>query len=315
MANPEHVAKLLEGVEAWNNWRKGNEDAFVDLSKLNLSGRDLSGVNFTSVTLYGSVLINANLKGADFHNADLTLAILAGANLEGADFFGATLNRVMFHDANFAGARFAFTSFADIDFRSVKGLDSTFHSAPSTIGVDSIYLSKGKIPERFLTRCGLPKEFVDYIPALLGAASPIEFYSVFISYSSKDQEFVERLYSDLQNKKVRCWYAPEDLKTGDKFRTRIDESIRLHDKLLLVLSRDSVSSNWVEKEVETAMEKEAQQKRTMLFPVRLDDSVMRSEIGWPADVRRTRHIADFTNWKNHDEYLKAFNRLLRDLQA
>jgi len=34
---------------------------------------------------------------------------------------------------------------------------------------------------------------------------------VFISYSSKDQAFAERLHADLQNKGVRCWFAPHDL--------------------------------------------------------------------------------------------------------
>lgn len=114
---------------------------------------------------------------------------------------------------------------------------------------------------------------------------------------------------------MRCWFAPEDIKIGDKFRTRIDESIRVYDKLLLVLSENSVSSQWVEKEVETAMEREREQNKTMLFPVRLDDSVNEIKVGWPADIRRTLHIGDFTHWKEHDSYQKAFDRLIRDLKA
>jgi hypothetical protein len=39
-----------------------------------------------------------------------------------------------------------------------------------------------------------------------------QHYSCFISYSAKDQEFAERLHADLQNKGVRCWFAPHDLK-------------------------------------------------------------------------------------------------------
>ena len=144
---------------------------------------------------------------------------------------------------------------------------------------------------------------------------PIQFYSCFISYSSKDQPFAERLHSELQGKGVRCWYAPEDLKIGEKIRVGIDESIRIHDKLLLVLSKKSVASDWVEKEVETAMEKERQQKRVVLFPIRLDDAVMKIETGWPADIRRSRNIGDFKKWKTHDTYQKAFERLLRDLKA
>ena len=39
------------------------------------------------------------------------------------------------------------------------------------------------------------------------------------------------------------------------------------------------------------------------------------EEGWPALIRNTRNIGDFTRWKHHDEYQKAFARLLRDLQS
>ena len=59
----------------------------------------------------------------------------------------------------------------------------------------------------------------------------------------------------MQANNVRCWFAPEDMKIGDKIRSRIDEVINVHDKLLLVLSEESVNSEWVEKEVDTAFEK------------------------------------------------------------
>ena len=95
---------------------------------------------------------------------------------------------------------------------------------------------------------------------------------------------------------------------------RIDESIRLYDKLLLVLSESSVASEWVEKEVETAFEKEREQKKMVLFPVMLDDAVLEAKTGWAADVKRSRHIGDFRDWKNHDSYRKAFERLMRDLK-
>jgi hypothetical protein len=96
---------------------------------------------------------------------------------------------------------------------------------------------------------------------------------------------------------------------------RIDETIRLYDKLLLVLSKDSVTSQWVEQEVETALALERQQGTTVLFPVRIDDTVMTLETGWPALIRNTRNIGDFRRWKTHDVYQKAFDRLLRDLKA
>ena len=51
------------------------------------------------------------------------------------------------------------------------------------------------------------------------------------------------------------------MKVGDRIRPRIDESIRLHDKLLLVLSEHSIASRWVQKEVETAFEQEQQHNK------------------------------------------------------
>jgi hypothetical protein len=114
---------------------------------------------------------------------------------------------------------------------------------------------------------------------------------------------------------VRCWFAPEDLKIGDQFRDRIDESIRLHDKLLIILSENSVSSPWVSDEVEAAIEREHREKRIVLFPIKIDDAVMESEQAWAASIRRTRHIGDFTNWEDYALYKKAFDRLLRDLKA
>ena len=185
------------------------------------------------------------------------------------------------------------------------------HEGPSTIGIDTIYASRGKIPEVFLRGAGVPDEFITYMRSLVGRA--IEFYSCFISYSSKDQDFAERLHADLQAKGVRCWFAPEDMKIGDKIWDRLDQSIRLHDKLLLVLSANSIGSEWVEDEVTTAFEEERRRGKTVLFPVRVDDTVFDTEESWAAKVRQ-RHIGDFRQWKQHDAYTKAFDRLLRDLK-
>jgi hypothetical protein len=109
---------------------------------------------------------------------------------------------------------------------------------------------------------------------------------------------------------------PEDLKIGDKFRTRVDESIRLYEKLMVILTEHSIRSAWVEDEVEAALEKERKQGgKLVLFPIRLDDGVMDTDQAWAASLRRTRHIGDFRHWKDHDAFKKAFERLLRDLKS
>ena len=303
------------------------------LGGANLNGADLSGANLSGASLIGAKLSGANLSGADLsgaypsgakltgadlietglRGADLRIANLSGANLSGAKLYRADLSGAKLYRADFAEAIVARTTFNDVDLRGVKGLETVVHEGPSSIGIDTIYRSQGSIPETFLKGAGVDDTFITYIRSLVGKA--IEYYTCFISYSSKDQDFAERLYADLQSKGVRCWFAPEDLKIGEKFWHRIDESIRLYDKLLVVLSQHSVQSEWVEREVMAALEKERQQKRVVLFPITLDEAFKQTDAPWAADIRRSRHTGNFVRWKRHDDYQKGLERLLRDLQA
>jgi hypothetical protein len=134
-----------------------------------------------------------------------------------------------------------------------------------------------------------------------------------LSDDGKAQFFADRIYADLQNKGVRCWFAPRDLQIGDKMLDKIDAAIRLRDKVLLILSQHSIKSDWVEDEVKTAYEEERKRGQTVLFPIRLDDVVMETNEAWAAKLRADRHIGDFRCWKDHDAYKQSFERAVRDL--
>jgi hypothetical protein len=141
-----------------------------------------------------------------------------------------------------------------------------------------------------------------------------DYHSCVLSYATEDQAFAEKLYADLQSKGASCWFAPHDLRTGDKLRTQIYEAIQKQDKLLLILSEYAVKSDWVEREVELAFERERQPPETLiLFPIRLDDAVMQTNTAWAGDIRRIRFIGDFRKFQDDAEYQRALQRLLRDL--
>jgi hypothetical protein len=171
----------------------------------------------------------------------------------------------------------------------------------------------GTLSLAFLRSVGLSDNLIDYLPSLLN--QPIQFYSCFISYSSQDQDFADRLHADLQNKGVRCWFAPHDLPIGARTWDTIDEAIRLRDKVLLILSRNAIGSDWVEDEVTKAFAEERTRKQLVLFPVRLDDAVMKTTEPWAGKLRDNRNIGDFRKWKDHDAYEKALERVLRDLKV
>jgi uncharacterized protein YjbI with pentapeptide repeats len=304
----------------------------AELARADLTGADLSGADLTTADLSDAMLADAYLSEAHLIGATLESAKLPGADLERADLTDtnlsyADLNDAHLFEANLSGADFRYvyldganlshceliqTVFIDVDLSRVVGLESIEHLGPSTLDWGTLQRS-WPLPEAFLRGCGLPDQLITFLPSLL-TANPIQYYPVFISYSSQDDEFARRLYNDLQGSHVRCWFAPEDLKIGARTRVGIDEAIRVHDKLLLVLSEHSVASDWVEQEVETAMERERKTGRLVLFPIRIDDAVFDQESGWAAHLRRTRNIGDFTKWKDHDAYRPAFQRVLRDLK-
>lgn len=353
MADQEHVERLLTGVLGWNRWwlenpgmRPDLREADLqeaDLRRANLQGANLQGANLqgaylSGAYLSGAYLRNANLQGADLLRIDLTGADLRWAKLQGADLSRASLSRADFEganleganlegaklqstklqgsklqDANLSQARISYTVFGAIDFRGVQGLANVIHEGPSTIGLDTIERSQGHIPESFLRGCGVSDRLIDYIPSL--TTQPIQFYSCFISYTSKDEALAQRLYADLQAAGVRCWYAPEKLKIGDSIIAEIDQAIRLHEKLLIILSESSVASAWVEREVRAAQARELREHRPVLFPIRLDAAVERSTAGWAAELWEQRKIGDFCAWHDYAAYQQSFARLLRDLQA
>ena len=191
---------LVQDVQVWNQWREEHPPIQPDFSECIFRGDDLHDVDLHDADLSNANLQGTNLRGANLHGADLRDADLFEADLRGADLSGADLR-----GADLFEAIVGWTNFGLVDLSVVKKSETTRHRGPSTIGIDTVYLSEGNIPETFLRNVGIPDSFIEYMRSLV--SNPIDYYSCFISYSSKDQAFAERLHADLRSKGVRCWYA------------------------------------------------------------------------------------------------------------
>ena len=321
----EHADILGQGFHEWHSWRRANPSIKPILCGVDLRGKYLAGLDLSSTNLF-----EANLSNASLRRTNLADATLNGTNLHGTDFYradlsradlaGANFTRASLINANFTGARLYGKFFAETDMRSALGLDSCIHRGPSFVDISTL-ANSSPLPLQFLRGCGLPENVITYLPSLL--ARPFEFYSCFISYSTKDQEFADRLHADLQNKGVRCWFAPHDIQGGKKIHEQIDEAIRVYQRLLLILSPASMNSEWVKTEISKARKREKQEDRRMLFPVRLVDydalqewECFDGDLGKDsAREIREYYVPDFSNWKDHDCYKKELEKLLRDLRA
>jgi uncharacterized protein YjbI with pentapeptide repeats len=321
MANRRHLAILKKGVEAWNQWRKEHPRVKPDLADADLCRAQIAAARLDRADLTGADLGNTSLSLTGLRGADLSHSCLSGADLGWASLSGSNLKEAILDGADFGGAILGRTVLANVDLSEVRGLEAVTHLGPSTVGIDTIYNSKGKIPHIFLRGCGVPELFIENMAGLVGPG--IEFYSLFISYSTHDQEFAERLHADLQAKGVRCWFAPHKMRGGKKIFEQIDEAIRVYDKLLLILSPESMASDWVKTEIFKAREREVREGKRILFPIRLCSfEALRDWKLFDADTGkdsareiREYFIPDFSNWKDHDAYKLAFDRLLSDLHG
>ncbi|HEX9989205.1 MAG TPA: toll/interleukin-1 receptor domain-containing protein [Chloroflexia bacterium] len=319
MANPEHLKILKQGIRVWNKWRKEHPDVYPDLSKADLNGANLKGADLTSADFNGADLTRADLTRADLIKADLTRADFLGAQLKRTRLINTSFSSTRVAEADFTEARLRFALFANMDLSAARGLETIYHSGPSTVGTDTIFKSKGSIPEVFLRGAGVPEILITYLPSLL--SQTIQYYSCFISYSHQDKVFARRLHDTLQGRGIRCWLDEHQLLPGDDIYEQVDRGIRLWDKVLLCCSTSSLESWWVENEIETAFgkEQELMKKRgkrlLTLIPLNLDGYLFKWENGKAQQVKN-RLAADFRGWeKDNSIFEKQVGRVVKALQT
>jgi uncharacterized protein YjbI with pentapeptide repeats len=306
----------------------------ADLSWADLSGADLDGANLCGAHLDGANLRSADLStvdlreldlggvqlsGADLSGVDLSGADLSGAHLSGSDLRGADLRRTQLSgadlsEADLSGAIASNTCFINLDLSHIKGLDKIQHLTASSIGIDTIYKSKGNIPDVFLRGCGVPENLIAYMHSLTNKA--FDVYSCFISHSEEDKTFSECIYADLQANGIRTWYFAEDAKWGKTVWGDIDRKTKIYDQLVVVLSENSLQTQTVLREIERSLDREEKEHKNILFPITLDPYVFDTwEHERKADVVG-KLVGDFIGWdKDPEKYGKAFDELLKGLKA
>src|SRR5688572_11344056 len=272
MADQEQLKIIKQGVQAWNKWREEHGNTKVDLSGADLSGVDLTGIdlrdarltrvdfrnsnlqrvrlslanlsratligaslnqaNFKETRLSHAIIMNADLRDADLSSAYLHKTILAKTDLSGAYLYKAHLSEVYLSESKFTNAAFADTTLGECDLSLAIDLEKASHHGPSTLGIDTIHKSKGKIPESFLRGCGLSDADIQFVKLSnpnfsnedinkilykvyeLRATQAVQISPLFISYSHADSPFVDKLERSLNDKGIRFWRDVHDMRSG-----------------------------------------------------------------------------------------------------
>lgn len=128
--------------------------------------------------------------------------------------------------------------------------------------------------------------------------------SIFLSHNSKDKFFVRELAERLSKMGVKVWIDEAEIKVGDSLTEKIGKAIEEMDFVGVVLSQNSINSQWVQKELQIALQEEFRKKRVVVLPLLLEP------VELPAFLK-DKLYADFTT---PEKFKESFPKLLKALK-
>ncbi|MBM3214347.1 pentapeptide repeat-containing protein [Candidatus Poribacteria bacterium] len=137
MRSSDQLKMLMDGVEAWNRWRRANPRVVPNLSAADCHGLDLRGVQLAETDLTHTDLSEADLSGANLVRATLDRANVSCANATTATFVGASLNNALCYRTKLTGADLSRvlasgTSFILADLGGATLTEANLHDADLT---------------------------------------------------------------------------------------------------------------------------------------------------------------------------------------
>jgi hypothetical protein len=118
--------------------------------------------------------------------------------------------------------------------------------------------------------------------------------TVFLCHSSQDKGFVKRLALDLKRRSIAVWFDAWEIGVGDSITEKVGNAIQDSGWLAVVLTRNSVASSWVQRELSSALMREFEEKRVFILPIVAEACAI-------PILLRDKKYADFR--KNYDQGL------------
>jgi len=127
---------------------------------------------------------------------------------------------------------------------------------------------------------------------------------VFVSYDSRDLSLARKIVHDLKARGISVWFDEAAIRLGDAFLDRIQSGIALADHFVVLISRSSLASMWVHKEIEIAMSYERAQARAKVVVVLIEDVTL------PASLQGKRY-ADLRSPAKYEDALLGLEELVK----
>lgn len=123
----------------------------------------------------------------------------------------------------------------------------------------------------------------------------------FICHSSADKEMAEHLAKDLMSKGVDTWFDKWEIMPGDSLRRKIEQGISESSHFIVLLTQNSLRSEWVQTELDAAMVRKIENECkliSILYRIQTEEV--------PLTLKGSRYIRIDTI----DDYEQGLNQLI-----
>jgi len=223
----------------------------ANLTQARLADAQAAGILFGQADLTDADLARADLRGADLHAARIVRTTLRDADLGGADLCGADLHGADLHGTNLTAARFGWTTVAGTSLKDAVGLNAVTHCGPSSIALDTIELSGGRLPVRFLHGAGVPAWYPSALDGLPPPPTAEAGLRCLLVHARADQDRARSLQAALAQRGVRAWCDGRD--GGPTPADDLDRRLGAGIDLVVCCSRHALDSSWLERVVAGAL--------------------------------------------------------------
>ena len=124
-------------------------------------------------------------------------------------------------------------------------------------------------------------------------------HDIFISYSSKDDKMADAVCRNLESNGLKCWIAPRNIISGKNYAEQIMQGIKLAKIIVLVFSKDSQESVFVNNEIDAAFSNDKP-----IISFKIDETLPEKKMEF---FLKNKHWLDA--YPNPE---KLFDRLVRD---
>jgi TIR domain/SIR2-like domain len=125
---------------------------------------------------------------------------------------------------------------------------------------------------------------------------------LFISHSSKNTDFFNKIRVNLKEVGINVWVFTEEIHAGDDMTQEVKKALSEIDYYIIVLSKASVNSEWVNFELSSTLVNEASRQENLIIPILIEECEI------PSSLRNRLYIDFRTNYEG------AFAQLLKSLR-